>query len=193
MNRPPSDHDLTQQLRALNSLQGNPGADHPLVNVMYDELAKIAAGYMHRERDGHTLQPTALVHEAYLRLIDQDQCDWRDRRHFYGIAARIMRQVLVDHARNKGAAKRGGAWRRVTFDEALDTPEQTEQDILELDGALKKLADLDGRMAQVVELRVFGGLTMEDVAATLDVSLRTAHNDWRVAKMWLASALEGEA
>jgi len=160
---------------------------------VYDELAKLAVSYMRRERPDHTLQPTALVHEAYLRLVDQDICDWRDRRHFFGVAARVMRQVLVDHARRKSASKRGGAWRRVTFDEAIDAPGPADQDILDLDAALLKLAELDERMVRVVELRVFSGLTMEEVAGALDVSLRTAHNDWRVAKMWLANALEAEA
>ena len=193
MNQPSSRPDLTQQLRELHWLRADPGAESQIINIVYDELAKLAVSYMHRERPGHTLQPTALVHEAYLRLVDQDLCDWRDRRHFFGIAARVMRQVLVDHARRKSTSKRGGDWRRVTFDEAIDAPGPADQDILDLDAALQKLAELDERMVRVVELRIFSGLTMEEVAGALDISLRTAHNDWRVAKMWLANALEAGA
>ena len=193
MNQPRSVPDLTQQLRDLHWLRADPGAESQIMNVVYDELAKLAVSYMRRERPGHTLQPTALVHEAYLRLVDQDICDWRDRRHFFGIAARVMRQVLVDHARRKSASKRGGDWRRVTFDDAIDAPGPADQDILDLDAALQKLAELDERMVRVVELRIFSGLPMEEVAGALDISLRTAHNDWRVAKMWLANVLEAEA
>ena len=192
MNQSQSRPDLTQQLRDLHWLRADPGAESQIIDIVYDELAKLAVSYMRRERPGHTLQPTALVHEAYLRLVDQDLCDWRDRRHFFGIAARVMRQVLVDHARRKSTSKRGGDWRRVTFDEAIDAPGPADQDILDLDAALQKLAELDERMVRVVELRIFSGLTMEEVAGALDVSLRTAHNDWRVAKMWLANALEAE-
>jgi RNA polymerase sigma factor (TIGR02999 family) len=144
---------------------------------------------MRRERPNHTLQPTALVGEAFLRLVDQTRIDWQDRAHFLGIAARVMRQVLVDHARERGAAKRGGDVQRVTLDDYAGQENPAPLDVLILNDALDRLAAIDPRGARVVELRVFGGLTVEEVAALLDVSKRTVDNDWSVARMWLAREL----
>jgi RNA polymerase sigma factor (TIGR02999 family) len=144
---------------------------------------------MRGERPDHTLQPTALVHEAYCRLIDDSRVGWQDRAHFIGIAARAMRQVLVDHARRRAAAKRGGSWQRLTFNEKLGIAAVSETELLDLDGALRRLADLDERTARVVELRVFGGLTAEETGHVLGVSRSTVQRDWDMARMWLAREL----
>ncbi|MBK8168067.1 MAG: RNA polymerase subunit sigma-70 [bacterium] len=162
-----------------------------LVSLLYAELRAAAGRLMVRERLDHTLQPTALVHEAWLRLVDQDRVAWTDRAHFYGIAARCMRQVLVDHARGRAADKRGGGWAQVTLDEGLLAAERRELDLLALDEALTKLALLDPRAAQVVERRVFGGMTIEEIAADLEVSPRTVDGDWSTARLWLTRELEG--
>jgi RNA polymerase sigma factor (TIGR02999 family) len=145
---------------------------------------------MRRERRDHTLQPTALVGEVFLRLVDQTRIAWRDRAHFLGVAARVMRQILVDHARRHGAAKRGaGVW-RVTFDESLGHGLPKDIEIVALHEALARLGEIDPRGAQVVELRVFGGSTVEEIAQTLGVSKRTVDGDWAVARMWLARELK---
>jgi RNA polymerase sigma factor (TIGR02999 family) len=182
--------ELTQILLALKA-QGasNPEATARAFELVHDELHRLASKLMRGERAGHTLQPTALVNEAYLRLVDGTSLEWENRAHFFGIAARAMRQILVDHARERASAKRGGGWQRVTLDERLDLIAQRDVDVFELDDALTRLADMDARMAQIVELRFFGGLTAEEVAHVLGVSRRTVQNDWRVAKMWLAREL----
>ncbi len=164
-----------------------------LFDAVYAELKQLAADLMRSERSGHTLRPTALVHEAYLRLVDAKSVSWENRAHFFGIGARIMRQILVDHAREKGAAKRGGGLQRVTLDEALAEEAAPDLEILDLDRALGKLGRLDERAAQVVELRAFGGLEMREIAAALGVSRRTVTSDWKMARMWLARELSGEA
>lgn len=164
-----------------------------LFDGIYRELRRIAASMMRRERSGHTLQATALVHEAYLRLIDDTGIQWEDRAHFFGIAASAMRQILVQHARRRGAAKRGGGWARVTLDDQIGAAPPSEVRVLDLDRALTGLAEMDGRMARVVELRVFGGLEVKEVAQVLDVSERTIAGDWRMAKAWLARELSGES
>jgi len=164
-----------------------------LFEALYDELRRLAGRLLRDERRGHTLQPTALVHETYLRLVDDSRVEWEKRAHFLGIAASAMRQVLIDYARKRAAIKRGGAWRRVTFDDQIGLP-APEMEILDLDRALSQLANMDMRMSRVVELRVFSGMTMGEIAHVLDVSERTVHNDWAVAKMWLARELSrGEA
>jgi RNA polymerase sigma factor (TIGR02999 family) len=159
-----------------------------LFPVVYEELRRLARGYMSRETPGHTLQPTALVHEAYLKLVDQTRVDWKGKTHFYAVGARIMRRLLVDHARERGAQKRGAGWRSVTLSEALDPlgfeqlgPEQ----LLDLETAIEQLAEIDDREARVVTLRFFGGLTVEQVGEVIGVSKRTVENDWRHAKAWL--------
>lgn len=143
---------------------------------------------MSRETPGHTLQPTALVHEAYLKLVDQTRADWQGKTHFFAVGARVMRRLLVDHARERGAQKRGAGWRNVTLAEVFAPSEQADLDpeqLLDLNAALERLAELDEREAKVVTLRFFGGLTVEQVAEALGVSKRTVENDWRHARAWL--------
>lgn len=159
-----------------------------LFPVVYDELRRLAKGYMSRETPGHTLQPTALVHEAYLKLVDQTRVDWKGKTHFFAVGARVMRRLLVDHARKRSAAKRGAGWKAVTFSEALEPlgGEALDRErLLDLDAALVQLAEIDTREAKVVTLRYFGGLTVEEVAEVLGVSKRTVENDWRHAQAWL--------
>ncbi len=163
-----------------------------LMPLVYDELRRLAQGQLRRERVAHTLQPTALVHEAYLRVIDQDQVDWESRAHFLAIAAKVMRQVLIDHARRRGAQKRGGEWQRITIGKAESSQDREEEvDLIALDDALKKLAEMDERKSRVVELRFFGGLSMPEVATALNVSQRTAEADWYMARAWLRAEIEG--
>jgi RNA polymerase sigma-70 factor, ECF subfamily len=190
--------DVTHLLQDLDNREADrDGAAERLYAAVYAELHGIAAGLMRREREAHTLQPTALVHEAYLRLVDQTQGDWQNRAHFFGIAARAMRQILVDHARKHAADKRGGGWRRVTLDEQLAESvagaQQLSLEILALHEALEQLARDDPRMAQVVELRVFAGLHAREAAHVLGVSKRTVDEDWRVARMVLGRALAADA
>lgn len=161
-----------------------------LMELMYPELRALAARLMRGERSGHTLQPTAVVNEAFLRLVDQTAVSWQDRAHFVGIAARVMRQILVDHARRRGAAKRGAGGQRVTLDEAMIAAPDSAFDLLALDEVLTRFAALDPRRAQVVELRVFGGLTIREIAAALDVSTRTVEGDWSAGRLWLARELK---
>jgi RNA polymerase sigma-70 factor, ECF subfamily len=161
-----------------------------LVELMYPELRAVAGRLMRRERNDHTLQPTAIVNEAFLRLVDQAGIDWQDRAHFVGIAARLMRQILVDHARRRHAAKRGAAGERVTLDEAMATAPDATFELLALDEVLTRYAVLDARRSQVAELRVFGGLSTKEIAAHLNVSTRTVEGDWAVARMWLARELK---
>lgn len=165
--------------------RGEPGAAARLTPVVYDELRRLAAGYLRAERPDHTLQPTALVHEAFLRLVDQTRADIHDRSHFFAVAAQSMRRILIDHARHCRAAKRRAPGQRITLAEAVDQAPVTEVDLLRLDDALTRLAALSPRQARVVELRYFGGLTVEQAAAVLDVSPRTVKGDWRVARAWL--------
>lgn len=156
-----------------------------LLPLVYNELRKLARGYLRKERNDHTLQPTALVHEAYLRMADQGNQQWKDRVHFYGIAARVMRQILVDHARSHAANKRGGQAIKVTIDETTDVPDPRATNLLVLDDALQRLAALDPRKARVIELRFFGGLTIDEVAEVIGVSTPTVINETRKARAWL--------
>jgi RNA polymerase sigma factor (TIGR02999 family) len=162
-----------------------------LFEIMFEELRRIASSLMRGERPGHTLQPTALVNETYLRLVDDSRVDWQNRSHFFGIAARAMRQVLMEHARRRAAAKRGGNWRRVTLSSGLGLKVTADVDLLDLDRTLVQLSEMDPRSAEIVELRVFGGMRVDEVAHVLGVSPRTVQNDWRVAKMWLTRELTG--
>ncbi len=189
----PPQTEVTRILLDL-SAQGSaaPAATERLFNLVYDELRSIAGAYMRRERAEHTLQATALVHEAFLRLVDQTHIQWQNRAHFMGIAARAMRQILIDHARRKSTEKRGGGWERVTLDEGAEAGSELGLNVLELDEALSRFAALDDRAARVVELRVFGGMTVEESAHVLGVSPRTVNNDWSVARMWLTRELLGE-
>jgi len=156
-----------------------------LLPVVYDELRRLAQSYLRKEHPGHTLQATSLVHEAYLKLIDQKVTAWQNRAHFFGIAAQLMRRILVDHARQKHAAKRGGSQIRVTFDEGLPLSDDQGPDLVALDLALEKLAEIDERQARLVELRYFGGLSIEETAEVMQTSPATVKRDWTLAKAWL--------
>src|ERR1700692_4783912 len=163
--------------------KGNQRALDNLTPLVYRELRQLAAGYLRKERQGHTLQPTALVHEAYVRLVDQTNPSWQSRSHFFGVAARLMRQILVDHARRKQAGKRGGV--KVPLDEAVSLQKEQSRELMSLDNGLNELEKIDPRKCRVVELRYFGGLSMEEIAQTLDVSTITVRRDLRVADAWL--------
>ena len=172
---------------------GDAGALEQLVDALYGELHRLARRCMAGERAGHSLQPTALVNEAYLRLIDARQVPWQNREHFLAVAARQMRRVLVDIARAKGYQKRGGAAVHVTFDEALPVMQEPGRDLLALDDALDALARVDERKARVVEMRFFGGLSVEQSARALQVSVDTVMRDWKMAKAWLLRELRQSA
>ncbi|HKY28379.1 MAG TPA: sigma-70 family RNA polymerase sigma factor [Pyrinomonadaceae bacterium] len=175
----------------LNWQSGDKAALDDLMPLVYHELRKLASGYLKAERRDHTLQPTALIHEAYVRLVDQEIPEWQNRAHFYGVAARLMRQILVDHARSRGAAKRGGEQVKLSLDDApaVFTHEDTTG-LLMLDEALKKLAALDERKARVVEMRAFGGMSVEDTAHALGVSEPTVKRDMRLAQAWLRREMD---
>jgi len=180
--------EVTVLLRRWSS--GDAGALDALLPAVQEELRRLARSYMRRERNGHTLEPTALVNEAYLRLVDQRDVRWASRGHFFAIAAQAMRRVLVDHARGHVAAKRGGGAERVTLSGMADMqPERTGIDVLWLNQALERLAALDARQAQVVELRYFAGMSVEEVADVLEISPATVKREWATAKLWLAHAL----
>ena len=165
--------------------RGDRAAFDQLLPLVYDELRKVAARRLRHERANHTLQPTALVHEAYVRLIDQDRVQWRNRAHFFAISSRLMRRILVDHARAHGAAKRGGGAQLVSLDDAADVALAPDVSLLALDEALGKLERLDPVQAQIIELRFFGGLTIEETAAVVRVSPASVGREWNVAKAWL--------
>jgi RNA polymerase sigma factor (TIGR02999 family) len=185
-----SPHDVTQILREWNGDER--AAAERLIPLVYDELRRLARDYLRRERDDHTLQPTALVHEAYLRLVDDRSVAWQDRAHFYGIAARLMRRILVDHARAHNASKRGGLQQKVVLDDACGVTEGGAPDLVALDGALENLARSYPRKSEVVELKFFGGLEAKEIAEVLQVSQKTVLRDWSFAKLWLARELENQ-
>jgi RNA polymerase sigma-70 factor, ECF subfamily len=170
--------------------RGNQQALDDLTPLVYRELRQLAVSYLRKERQGHTLQPTALVHEAYLRLVDQTSPSWQSRSHFFGVAARLMRQILVDHARRKRAGKRGGL--KVSLDEAVSFQQQRSRDLIALDSGLNALEKLDPRKCKAVELRYFGGLSMDEIARTLDVSTITVRRDLRMAEAWLHYEMQNE-
>jgi RNA polymerase sigma factor (TIGR02999 family) len=180
---------VTQLLRAWRD--GDDGALEQLLPLVEAELRRLARGYMARERRGHTLQTTALVNEAFLRLTQARDVPWQDRAHFLGIAARLMRRVLVDHARARNFQKRGGGLQQVTLDDAVAIAQQPALDLVALDRALQALAAVDERKERVIELRFFGGLSVEEAAEVLKVSTDTVKRDWRLAKLWLLRELEG--
>jgi RNA polymerase sigma factor (TIGR02999 family) len=169
----------------LDAARQDRGAVDQLVDHVYATLRRMANKHMAAERGGHTLTPTALVHEAYLRLVDQEQVGWQDRAHFYCIAARVMRRVLIDHARRKLAGKRGGGQVFMTLNTDVAVPVTSPEAVIELDSALDRLDALSPRQRQVVEMRFFGGMTHEEVASVLDVSVPTVRRDWRLAQAWL--------
>ena len=165
---------------------GNREALDELLPYVYDELHRQAARYLRRERSDHTLQPTALIHEAYLKLIDQNQVEWQNRAHFFGVAAQAMRRILVDYARTRKREKRGGDDIKLQLDEAIATPAKEKSiDLVALDEALDRLAKFDERQARVVELRYFSGMTEEETAEVLGISPATVRRDWNMAKAWL--------
>ncbi len=189
MHREPSSP-VTELLLRWRS--GDQEALDALVPLVYDELRRLAHHYLRQERSDHILQSTALVHEAYLRLAGQHPPEWQNRAHFFGIAARIMRQILVEHARGRDAAKRGGQACRLTLDAAIALPTQLDVDVVELDKALTGLAELDPQQSRIVELRFFGGLTIEDTSEVLGISPATVKRDWVTARAWLFRAMTGE-
>jgi RNA polymerase sigma-70 factor, ECF subfamily len=168
---------------------GNEAAGGELLAQVYEELRRIARGQLARERGGHTLQPTALVHEAYLRLVDQTRADWANRSQFFAVASRMMRRILVDHARAGRTAKRGGHRQRVTLDEEVAGFGARGVDILDLDRALTRFAELDPRKCRVAELRFFSGLSLTEIGQLLDVSIATVERDWTAARAWLYAEL----
>jgi RNA polymerase sigma-70 factor, ECF subfamily len=186
----PKSHEVTQLLLAWS--EGDQSALDRLMPLVYDELRRLAQSYMRRERTNHTLQTTALIHEAYLRLFDAEQVQLENRTHFFAVAARLMRQILVDFARAHGYQKRGGGARQISLDEALLIGQPRDEDLIALDEALSELARLDERKSRVVELRFFGGLTEAETAAVLEVAPETVRRDWRLAKSWLRLRLSGE-
>jgi RNA polymerase sigma-70 factor (ECF subfamily) len=187
---PPSPRTVTELLRAWGN--GDDGALAQLTPLIEVELRRLARQYMAHERRGHTLQTTALVNELFLRLTGARRVQWQDRAHFLGISARLMRRVLVDHARARGYRKRGGDAQRVTLNENLAASPELSLDVVALDRALEALTAVDARKSRVIELRFFGGLSVEETAEVLEVSPDTVKRDWRLAKLWLLRELEGE-
>jgi RNA polymerase sigma factor (TIGR02999 family) len=161
--------------------------------LVYDELRRLARHHLRMERSDHTLQSTALVHEAYMRLAGRSSPEWQNRAHFFGIAAHLMRQILVEHARGRDAAKRGGGATRLTLDESLVSSQQKDVDVIVLDKALQELTQLDAQQGRIVELRFFAGLTIEDTSEVLGISPATVKRDWVTARAWLFRAMTGEA
>jgi RNA polymerase sigma factor (TIGR02999 family) len=183
----PSPSEVSRLL--LNWSQGDRAALDKLVPLVHDELRRLARHFMRREREGHTLQTTALVNEAYVRLIDQRSVRWQNRAHFFAIAAQLMRRILVDHARSRRYAKRGGDARQVSFDEAAIVSPERGAELVAVDDALTDLAARDPRKSQIVELRFFGGLNIEETAEVLGISPTTVQREWRSAKAWLYQAI----
>jgi RNA polymerase sigma-70 factor, ECF subfamily len=181
--------EITPLLGAFRN--GEPEAEARLMELTYRELRKIAAGLMRRERSTRTLQTTDLLHEGYLRLVDQAATPWRDRAHFFQVAAHLMRPTLVDHARKRHASKRGGGVAEIRLDRALDIAEAQSADLVLLEEALARLQALDGRQCQVVEMRFFAGMSEDEIAEVLNVSARTINREWRMARAWLYQELYG--
>lgn len=194
MSRTPSISDISSQRDITRLLakwkDGDEGALQQLMPIVHEELRRLARRQMAGERPGHTLQPTALVNEAYLRLVDLKQMQWQDRAHFFAMAARLMRRILVDFARSRRYQKRGGAAKQVSFTEALEVAANAPTDVVALDEALDALARVEERKSQVVELRFFGGLSIEETADVLNVSRETVKRDWTFAKMWLLREMQ---
>jgi RNA polymerase sigma-70 factor (ECF subfamily) len=184
----PSSVSVTILLKQLRS--GNQNAVAELVPLLYDELRRMASRYLQSERPGHTLQATALVHEAYLRLVNQKEVEWQSRNHFFGVAAQQMRRILVDHARAHHAAKRGGPLPKISLDDGLAISRDRAGDLLELDEALSRLALIDSQQVRIIELRFFAGLTIEQAAEVLAISPATVKREWTTAKAWLAREIE---
>ena len=185
----PSLHEVTQLLQSWS--EGNQEALDELVPLVHAELHRLARHYMSNERPGHTLQTTELVNEAYVRLIDWKNVHWQNRAHFFGVAAQIMRRILVDFARSRASAKKGGGTQYVSLSEAMTISPERGEDLIALDDALESLAELDARKSRIVELRFFGGLSVEETAEVLKISARTVMRDWGLAQAWLYRELSG--
>jgi len=187
----PRQHEITQLLAKWR--EGNQSALDELYPLVYDELHRLARRYMSRERRGHTLQTTALINEAYVRLVDQKNVHWANRSHFFAISAQIMRRILIDHARRHAYAKRGGGAQQVSLEEVAAVTPDPGRELVRLDEALKSLAEMDPRRSQVVELRYFGGLNNEEIAGVLKISENTVTRDWNMARAWLHQQLSETA
>jgi RNA polymerase sigma factor (TIGR02999 family) len=183
----PNNIEVTQLLADLRT--GQHQAHEQLFPIVYSELRKIAANYMRRERTDHTLQATALVHEAYMQLVDQTRVTWQNRAHFFGVAAQLMRRILVDHARSQNALKRGGDAQKISLDDSVGLAAGPPVAFDELDEALNRLHELDPNQAKIIELRFFGGLTVEEVSEVIGLSTATIEREWRMAKAWLHNQL----
>jgi RNA polymerase sigma factor (TIGR02999 family) len=190
MMEPPASNQVTQKL--IDAGRGDRAALDELIPIVYQELRRMADRYLRQERPDHSLQPTALVHEAYLRLIDQRQVTWQNRAHFFGVAARMMRRILVDYAKTKNRDKRGGGARKIPIDEIAHLIKEGSEDLVALDEAMKRLEEIDPRKSRVVELRYFGGLSVEETARALDISTKTVMRDWNMAKAWLYQEISRE-
>jgi RNA polymerase sigma factor (TIGR02999 family) len=182
--------DVTELLVAWSN--GNQAARDQLMTAVYDELHRLARRYMRRESPGHTLQTSALLNEAFLRLVDQKNVHWQNRAHFFGIAAQMMRRILVDYARSRNYEKRGGGARALSLDEALIVSDARNEEVVNVHEALERLTEFDSRKGQIVELRFFGGLSIEETAEVLGVSRGTVMRDWTLAKAWLRRELSSE-
>jgi RNA polymerase sigma factor (TIGR02999 family) len=183
--------EVTRILQEWNDSDANAAAR--LMPLIYEELRQRAAEYLRHERPDHTLQATALVHEAYLKLVDQNRVDWKTRAHFCGVAAQLMRRVLLEHARGHNAEKRGGKWEKLYLDETRELSNERAPDLIALDDALKSFTGTYPREGEVVELKFFGGLKANEIAEVLDVSQKTVLRDWKFAKLWLRRELAGDA
>lgn len=183
-----SEEPITQLLQKLRN--GSRETLDELLPIVYDELRGLAKSYLNRERDNHTLQPTALVHEAYLRLLGQKEIDWQNRAHFFGVSARLMREILIEYARGRNRQKRGGEFKtQIALDENISFVSQNELDVIAVDDALSKLEELDERQARIVEMKFFGGLTVEEIAEVLSISPATVKREWSSAKLLLYKML----
>jgi RNA polymerase sigma-70 factor, ECF subfamily len=187
----PNRQEITGRLIAWNT--GESGALESVIDAVYKELRRMADRYLRQESPGHSLQPTALVHEAYLRLVDQTQVTWQNRAHFFGVAAQMMRRILVDHARGKHRTKRGGNEPTISIEEVLEVGRGKTPNLVALDEALNSLAEIDLRKSQVIEMRFFGGMSVDETAVALDVSPQTVMRDWKLAKAWLYKQLKKES
>ena len=188
---PTTEKPITQILFELKN--GEQHALDELLPLVYDQLRRLANSYLRKERSNHTLQPTALVHEAYLRLVGQNEIEWQNRAHFFGISARLMREILIEYARAKNRQKRGGEFRtQIALDDAVSFSSQNELDVVAVDEALTKLEALDERQARIVEMKFFGGLTVEEIAEVLDISAATVKREWATAKLLLYKMLDSK-
>jgi RNA polymerase sigma factor (TIGR02999 family) len=178
-----SERSVTEILGELRG--GNRGTIDELLPIVYGELRRLANGHLSRERGDHTLQPTALVHEAYIRLVGQRDIEWHGRAHFFGIASRLMREILIEHARRRNRIKRGGGATQIAIDGFASIGEESPMDVLAVNEALEKLEELDEQQARIVEMRFFGGLTIEEVAEVMDISTATVKREWATAKLFL--------